>query len=181
MMSISELSTAKVNPDIAREAFLQSSARLADLLDTKKSFEQKAFTLFSGYMTAVLAAFGVAAAVYKDYGFTTLSISFTVAGLALLAGEIFFVIALYDSKYGAAGSEPEMWLKHGVIDANNPSTLPRMLAAITFHHGARIEASIESNDFKGRLIRRGIYCGVAMPVLFLIAVIVTKALLKNAV
>jgi len=47
-MTLEEIERSQVNLDIAREAFDQASKRLADMLDTKKAFEQKAFTLFSG-------------------------------------------------------------------------------------------------------------------------------------
>ena len=53
-MTLEEIERSQVNLDIAREAFDQASKRLADMLDTKKAFEQKAFTLFNGYLTLSL-------------------------------------------------------------------------------------------------------------------------------
>ena len=40
-MTLEEIERSQVNLDIAREAFDQASKRLADMLDTKKAFEQK--------------------------------------------------------------------------------------------------------------------------------------------
>jgi hypothetical protein len=47
-MTLEEIERSQVNLDIAREAFDQASKRLADMLDTKKAFEQKAFTCSVG-------------------------------------------------------------------------------------------------------------------------------------
>ena len=78
-MDLSAIASAHINADVAREAYVQASIRLSDVLDTRKTFDQKAFTLFTGYMTAALAASGVSGAIYKDHGLTALSLSFAIA------------------------------------------------------------------------------------------------------
>ena len=117
------------NLDIAREAFDQASKRLADMLDTKKAFEQKAFTLFSGYLTLSIALFGVAATLYKDHGLSFTVVSVVIVELTLIAGAVCFVFALMDEKYGAVASDPNMWLNKGTIDGDE-TVLPRMLAYV---------------------------------------------------
>jgi hypothetical protein len=87
-MTLDEIERSQVNLDIAREAFDQASKRLADMLDTKKAFEQKAFTLFSGYLTLSIALFGVAATLYKDHGLSFTVVSFVIVELTLIAGAI---------------------------------------------------------------------------------------------
>jgi hypothetical protein len=66
MMTLAELQNAEINPLIAREAYDHAAKRLADALDTKKAFEQKAFTLFGGYLTISLALLGAGSAVYTN-------------------------------------------------------------------------------------------------------------------
>jgi hypothetical protein len=164
MMTLNEIEKSQVNLEVAREAFDQASKRLADMLDTKKAFEQKAFTLFSGYLTLSIALFGVAAAIYKDHGLSSTVISFMLVELTLIAGAVCFVFALMDEKYGAIASDPNMWLNKGTIDGDD-TVLPRMLAYITYYHQERIDISIESNNAKATHIRRGILLGVATPII----------------
>jgi len=163
-MTLEEIERSQVNLDIAREAFDQASKRLADMLDTKKAFEQKAFTLFSGYLTLSIALFGVAATLYKDHGLSFTVVSFVIVELTLIAGAVCFVFALMDEKYGAVASDPNMWLNKGTIDGDE-TVLPRMLVYVTYYHQERIDISIESNNAKATHIRRGILLGVATPII----------------
>jgi hypothetical protein len=129
-MSLEEIQAANVNPLVAREAHDQSAKRLADALDTKRNYEQKAFTLFSGYLTASLAVCGILAAIYKDHGMTTLATAFAIAAILLIGGVTCFVLALKEQKYGTLGSSPDMWLRRGVIDGQDLA-LSQMLAYVT--------------------------------------------------
>ena len=67
MLSLEQLKQSKINPLVAREAYLQAEKRLSDVLDTKKSVEQKASNLFSAYVTVALALFGIGGAIFKDH------------------------------------------------------------------------------------------------------------------
>jgi hypothetical protein len=85
MMTLEEIERSNVNKEVAREAYEQATKRLVDTLETKKSYEQKAFTLFNAYLTITLALFGVGGALYKDDGFAfPLSRSGSAAGYSLL-------------------------------------------------------------------------------------------------
>ena len=119
MMTLQEIQVSTVNASVAREAFDQASKRLADTLDTKKNYEQKAFTLFSGYLTVSLALFGVGGAIFKEQGLNLLVVPFWVSGALFVIGTIFFVSALVDKEYGAIASEPSMWLNRGTIDGDD--------------------------------------------------------------
>ncbi len=164
MMTLEEIRTAKINPVIAREAYEQASKRLEDTLDTKKAYEQKAFTLFSGYVTVSLALFGVGGAIFKDQGLTQLVTPFWISGLLYITGAICFVTALVDTQYGALASHPNMWLNKGILDGDD-SILPLMMSYITFYHQERIDTSVASNERKAIRIRIGIGLGVAGPIL----------------
>ena len=163
MMTLDEIRTAEINPQIAREAYSQASMRLGDILETKKSYEQKAFTLFSGYLTVTLALFGVGGTIFSHDGPNQTVLAFAVAGIIFAIGAMCLVVALLDADYGAVASDPDMWLRKDTIDGPD-SRLGLMLAYITFYHQERIDMSVESNLNKARWIRRAIFCGIAAPV-----------------
>ena len=62
MLTLEQLGNSNINADAAREAHTQSEKRLADLLETKKGFEQKAAVLLTGLTTLALGLIGVGAA-----------------------------------------------------------------------------------------------------------------------
>lgn len=167
MLSLSELQTLKINLAVIREAHEQAEKRLADALDTKKSFEQKAFTLFGAYTTISFALIGVAGSMFKDDGLTNMVMAMGASGFALIVGAVLLVSALHERIYGALGSNPDMWLRSNTVDGDE-STLAMMLAYITFHHQERIKASIRSNNTMGALIRWAIYTGGASPLVALL-------------
>src|SRR6266436_284373 len=176
MMTLQEIRESTINPEVAKEAYDQAQKRLGDTLDTKKTYEQKAFTLFNGYMTASLALLGVGGAIFKEQGFNHLVLPFWVAGMMFVSGAIFFVLSLIDKNYGAIASEPSMWLNKGTIDGDQ-NVLPLMLAYITYHHQERINISAANNLKKALLIRVGIILGIIAPiVLFAIFLIPVDSL-----
>lgn len=164
MLSLEELKGVKINPDVAREAYEQAEKRLADVLQTKSAFEQKAFTLFGGYTTFSFALIGVAGSMFKSDGWTRVVLALGLSGVILIVGTVLLVLALHERDYGALGSNPEVWLRRDTIDGID-GTLPLMLAYITFHHQKRIKESIASNNSMAALIRRAIYAGVFAPII----------------
>ena len=48
-----------INPLVAKEAYLQAEKRLTDVLDLKKTIEQKATAFFGAYLSASLALIGI--------------------------------------------------------------------------------------------------------------------------
>jgi hypothetical protein len=164
MMTLAEIRDASVSLPVCREAYEQAAIRLADVLDTKKTHEQKAYALFTGYVTLTLALLGAAGAIYSNDTYTVLSIALGVAGAAFALGAICFVLSLDVNLYGAAGSDPSMWLVKGTVDGDQDH-LARMLACITFHHQKRIDQSIRSNERKAGWIKVGIILGAAGPFL----------------
>lgn len=162
MMTLQDLQHADINPLVAREAYDQASRRLEDILDTKKAFEQKAFTLFSGYLTVTIAVVGIGGAVFKDHGVTHLVVSLWLSGLLFGIGALFLMLALLDKGYGTMASDPSMWLTKDTIDGPD-SRLPLMLAYVTYYHQERIDRSITANDTKARWIRWAIIMGFVAP------------------
>ena len=172
MMTLAEIRDAKISLPICREAYEQASVRLADILGTKNAFEQKAYTLFSAYITLTLALIGAAGAISTNGDLKALTIAFGLAGAAFAFGAVCFVISLLSDRYGAAGSDPTMWLVEGPI-AGGDDELARMLAYITFHHQNRINRGIEANQSKAWWIKAGIILGASAPFLLAAVLVVS--------
>ena len=99
-MTLDEIRAATISPLVARKAYDHASKRLADILEIKKAYEQKAFTLFNGYVTISLALIGVAGALLAHHGLAHLALPFLGAGALFVIGAIYFVLALMDTTYG---------------------------------------------------------------------------------
>ena len=167
-VSPDDLRQMKINENVAREAYDQAGKLLSDVLDAKKVFEQKAFTLFSAYITISLAFLGYGGAIYKDHGFGLEALPFIMTGVTFAVGAYFFVAALRPDDCGAMGSIPDLWLRRGIIDGDD-SALASMMAYITHYHQGRIDKSIANNVKKARLINCGMYIGFAAPVVLIMA------------
>ena len=167
MLTLSELQASRINSAVAREAYTQVDRHLADVLDVRKSFEQKAATLMGAYITLSVALFGIGGALFKDAGTWVKVLPFFAAGLIFVAGAWSFIVALKSGEYAALGSTPEMWLNRGTIDGDD-NALPAMLAYLTFHHSERITLCIRGNRRKARWIDAGIVLGPLAPITFLI-------------
>lgn len=156
-----------INLLVAREAFNQASQLLSDVLDTRKNYEQKAFTLLSGYVTVSFALFGAGGALFKENNLKHLALPLLFAGVMFVIGSMFFGFALMDSRYGALGSAPDMWLNKETLSGDDP-TLSFMLAYITFYYQERIDVSLKANEKKALLIRLGIILGILAPIFFIL-------------
>ena len=167
MLTLEELEHSKINPTIAKEAYLQAEKRLSDVLDTKKSLEHRASTLFSSYVTIALALFGIGGVIFEDAGLHSKTWPFFIAGTVFVLGACFFMLVIKDDKYGFLGSAPDMWLNRGTIDGVDKS-LAAMFAYLTYHHAKRIDISGRSNDRKICALRAGMLAGVAATVIFAI-------------
>jgi hypothetical protein len=170
MLNLDELKASAINPEVAKEAYLQAEKRLSDMLDTKKTTEQKASSFFSAYLTVSLALFGIGGAIFKDYGGSPKTLPFFAAGIIFALGALMFMLALKDEDYGFLGSTPDMWLNKGTIDGEATS-LGAMYAYLTHHHAKRIAASRDSNSIKIRFVRLGMLAGLCATAVFAIALI----------
>jgi hypothetical protein len=168
MMTLEELDRAKINPTIVREALAQAVKRLADTLETKKTFEQKATTLLGAFVTISLALSGAGAALLRDQSLLLHHRwPIWLAATLMMLGAFCFAGAMIDQRYGAMGSDPDMWINAGTIDATDDKRLSYMLALITYYHKKRISTGTRSNTIKAWLIRGGVICGALAPLALL--------------
>lgn len=165
MLSPEDLRSLKLNETIAREALTQAERRLADILETKKTIEQKASSLFSSYVTISLAVFAIGAAMLRENSFKGQAWPFFLAGAVFTLGAFAFVAALKGQTYGAMGSAPSIWLQSGVIDGPD-AELSRQFAYLTSHLQERITISLQSNNQKFLALHIGMMLGVAGSIIF---------------
>ncbi|HEV2364393.1 MAG TPA: hypothetical protein VGS12_09390 [Caulobacteraceae bacterium] len=163
MLTIEELQRATINPAVAAEAFDKACKRLADILEAKKSLEQKAFALFSGYLTIAVGLFGAATALLNAKEPARLLLPFWAGGSLFMVGTLFLLLALLDAAYGAQGSDPEIWIRQGVIDGGE-TALPHMRAYLTLLYQDRIDISAAANERKAKRIRVGVIVGFVAPI-----------------
>jgi hypothetical protein len=167
MLTLEELQSSTINADVAREAFVQTDRYLAHTLAVRNSYEQKAATLMSAYITISVALFGVGGAIFKDSGVPAKIWPFFATGLVFILGAGCFIVAIKVSKYAAVGGTPEMWLIPGVINGDE-NAVPAMLAYLTYYHSERIEISGRANRRKAWWIDAGIILGALAPLGFLL-------------
>jgi len=153
---------ASVNLNIAKEAHAQTEKYLLDVLEVKRSVEQKATSLFSAYVTIALALFGLAAAIMKEAPAGLSPWPFAVAGSCLVVGMVCFIWANWPMQYGYTGSLPSMWLVRGRIDGSDDD-LADMFAYLTQSQQGRIDASHLSNARKVLALRLGMGAGALAP------------------
>jgi hypothetical protein len=171
MLTLKQLQKAKINPAAAREAYIQVDRYLLDVLDVRKSFEQKAATLMGAFITISLALFGIGGAIFKESGAQENFWPFFVAGFVFLLGAGCYIVSLKVGIYAAVGSRPEMWLNKGVIDGGE-NAVAQMLAYLTFHHSERIATSLRGNELKARWIDGGMILGALGPLVFVVLFLV---------
>ena len=68
MLTLQELQSLTINPAVAREAYTQVDRHLIDILDVRKSFEQKAATLMGAYITISVALLGIGGRDIQGFG-----------------------------------------------------------------------------------------------------------------
>ena len=171
MLTLEELQSSTINLAVAREAYTQVDRHLIDVLDVRKTFEQKAATLMGAYITISVALFGIGGAMFKDGSSFDRIWPFFGAGLIFILGAWCFIAALKSGTYAALGSTPEMWLNRGTIDGGD-NAVAAMLAYITYHHRERIAISVRGNKIKSRWIDAGIFLGPVAPIVFLVLFLV---------
>ncbi|MFO1125114.1 MAG: hypothetical protein U1E25_07420 [Methylocystis sp.] len=172
MLSLEELWKLRVNADVAKEAFVQGERRLADILDTKKTIEQKATSMFSAYVTIALAISGIGAAIFKDPTRSISAIAFLLPIALFVWGAVCFMSVLKGENYGTLGSSPTNWLRTGVIDSPKDGAEPaRTLAQLACGFEQQINSGIAANEKKFTSIHRGMKLGLIGVASFAIALL----------
>ena len=160
MLTLNQIRGLKtINAEVAREAYVQVEKRLADVLDARKTVEQKATSLFSAYLTIALALFGVGGALLKGPVSDVLPFPFFVAGAIVVVGALMFIWAIWPMRYGYVGTAASFWLEEEKIDSG-PDGLPVMLLYLAQYQDERINVSLTSNRWKFLALRLGMGCGV---------------------
>jgi hypothetical protein len=168
ILTLDDLYAANINEDVAKEAYAQVEKRLTDLLETKKSFETRAASMLTAFITLALALTGAGASMFTshlmDTAPKTLPWAFFVPALPLMWAAWTVLEVLIPSHYGNLGTHPDIWLEQGVIDANY-NAAPNMQAYMVHHMRVRIAVTEAANDRKAEDIRSATRWATAAPVL----------------
>jgi hypothetical protein len=158
MMSLKELRKAKLNPLLVEIAFTESEKHLIDILECRKEFDSKAFTLLAGYMAAATTLLSL---VVSNVVPCNAMVPLTISACLFCLGAVFLSISLKGFDYGFLGSDPARWLRKNVVDSQDNAELIRMKAYQIFYRQSDIEKSGKSNRWKLLFLEIGLYTGIA--------------------
>lgn len=116
--------------------------RMADILNTKKELEQKAFVLFAGYIAAAFALFGLAERIVD------LSYWFIGSAFFFCIGVVMLFLVINTRKYGTVGRNPEDWLDSSVYLTVKRKYMAHIYAYMLHDYIDDIEISKRSNEIK---------------------------------
>lgn len=172
MLTKEEIGSLAVNLEVAREAHKDVEKRLIDVLDVRKTVEQKATTLFGFYITIALALFGVGGALLRETSLNLSAWPFMAAGGVFVAGAVCFIWANWPMTYGFLGSNPSMWLVRGRVDGG-PEALADMLAFLVHDQEIKIKVSWASNAQKVLALRCGMAAAPVGAAVLMIGLLIT--------
>ena len=153
-----------MNSDIIKEIYNQGKERLQDQLDTKKTLEQKAFILLTGFIALSTAFLGIGFSLLKES--QELAIAVGAVGIGFLIASVFSVLVLRNTEYGTLGSDPDMWLKEEYKNGDK-ETLDYMFIYLSEFYQKRIDTSRKNNKTKIKTINISVLIGIISPLLFL--------------
>lgn len=139
--------------------------RLGDDLETKKQFEQKAFVLLSGYITASIALFSLAEK------FKSESLFFNLTAILFCMGILPLFFSLKSSAYGALGKNPKDWLQSIDYLAVVDEKVPHMYAYTLWGFVKKINTSTVSNSKKAFYLNIAVLLGMSSVLPFLFKVL----------
>lgn len=134
--------TRGINEEAVKLYIDLAADRLADLLETRKHLDQKAFVLFAGYIAAAFALFGLAER------FLDLTYWLVASALILCLGVVLLMIVIRTSAYGTAGRHPEDWLHGNSLVTVDKKFIGNVYAYVLHGYIDRIDISKRSNDSK---------------------------------
>jgi hypothetical protein len=157
-----ELLSSELNLATVREAALQVDKRLADLLDTKKTFDQRAMSLLGPSVSLALALAGASGLAARDTH-PEIVAALVASSICMTLAAVACVLSLQVRNYGAQGTDPAHWLRLGTLTGGDVD-LARTLAEVIWHHRKRISDSGDSNDSKRRWLTCAMCLAIAAPV-----------------
>lgn len=176
LMTPTQIQKCAVQPEVIKEAYGQVEKRLSDMLETKKSFEQRASWLLTSFSALALALLGAGGMFFTSQplvgrGPSGLPYAFFVASIPMIVAMWRMVSALKPLPAGNLGSTPDFWLRPGVIDAA-ANVAPVVQAYVVYYMAERINATEEANALRENCILWGCWCAFATPVVLAVGIVV---------
>lgn len=175
LMTPAQIQNCTVHPEVAKEAYAQVEKRLTDMLETKKSFEQRASTLLTSFSALALALIGAGGAFFTSQHLVGhapkyLPYAFFIASIPMMLGAWSMVRALKPIEAGTLGSTPDFWLRPGVVDATG-NIVPAMQAYVVYYSAERINATEVANSQRERMILLGCASALCAPVVLAVGAV----------
>jgi hypothetical protein len=157
-----ELLTGDLYLPTVREAASQVDKRLADLLDTKKTFDQRAIALLGPSVSLAVALAGASGLAVLSSN-PEIVAALAASSICMTLAAVACVLSLQVRNYGAQGADPAHWLKPGTLTGSDVE-LAQALAELIWHHRERINDSTTSNDSKRLWFTCATCLAIAAPV-----------------
>jgi hypothetical protein len=154
-----------INEEAVKIFLSAAEERLKDALETKKQLEQKSFILFSGYITTVIALFGL------SLKFTALGFWFNLTAIPFCIAMIPLLLSFKASKYGNMGRHPKDWLENDKYLTVEKENLSHIYAYMLYSFVGRIDQSNTSNKKKACYLNYVILLGMLSICPFIIKVL----------
>lgn len=168
LLSLDQLSKAAIDPEVAKEAYAQVEKRLADLLETKKSFETRAASMLASFVSIELALMATAIALLNSGilkgTMEGLPYVLFLTAVPLVYATFTLCEALLPTHYGNLGASPEIWLQQGIMD--QPISVAHMQSYAIFHMAKRIDMTEASNNAKAECLKTAAWISAATPIVF---------------
>ena len=149
-----------LNKEAAYYYLKRAERYLSDSINICERLDRKAFILFSGYLTAGIALFGL------SIDKSSFNIWYAMTATALLLGCFCLTISIWPRRYGNLGSNPEEFLRNTewLTVASKYSAL--LYAELLINSMKHIELADKSNNSKSRWLRAGLVCGASAIAIF---------------
>lgn len=143
-----------LNIDAIKVYLKLAEKRLADTIEVKKQFDQKAFNFLGGYVTAALALFGL------SEKFTAISFWLNLTAIIFCIGVVPIFLSLKSSTYGTLGRHPKDWLESENYLTVKSGNMAHIYAYLLRDIAPRIDQSKRINKKKASYLNIAVLIGI---------------------
>lgn len=157
-------------PSVAKFAFEQAEKRLADLLEIRRACEQKLLSLFSVYISAAMAMFGIGTALFQNVGIASKAVWFFVPGAVFLVGALIIAYALWPQQGIMMGAIPSSTLTRAAeasdSEKEDAAQVAKIYAVHAYDLSISFELQIKSNAILQNALRIALVFGFGSAICF---------------
>jgi len=162
MLKLEEIQKIEINIDIVQDGLKFAEQKLTDVLQTKESLDQKAFSLLRAYVLILgLSCLSIYYLCANGLFDSNLFYAFSAILSSIMIGILCLSCSICALKYGTQGRSPDTYLQPDILDGNE-RVRATVLGYILHGYQKRIGASCQSNEKKSKLINLGIFFGAIL-------------------